>query len=329
VSCAPTVSVVIPTYQRCASIRRLLSALSQQTLPTAEYEVVVSIDGSIDGTREMVTGFAAPFHLRALWQPNAGRAAACNAGIGESLGRIVVLVDDDMEPGPRFLAAHLEAHPTGSRRGVLGAVPIHLDAGAPPVARYIQAKFKRHEAKLAQPGYSIGFRDFYSGNFSISRDVLLEVGLFDPAFNMYGNEDSELALRLLRAGVALVYNQEAAATQYYQKDFAALASDNESKGRTAVLCLQKYPETIVSLRQRSRKASWKWRMTRSLLLSATTAVGSIPELMMRLVDWQERRRSPGLDRYYRLALDYFFWLGAGRAMRAGRVAEVPENRGDD
>jgi hypothetical protein len=146
--------------------------------------------------------------------------------------------------------------------------------------------------------------------------VLLEVGLFDPAFNVYGNEDSELALRLLRAGVTLVYNREAAATQHYEKDFVALARDNEFKGQTAVLCLQKYPETLASLRQRSRKGSWKWRMARRVLLTMTAAVGSIPELIVRAVDWQERRRSPELHRYYRLALDYFFWLGAGKAMRA-------------
>jgi glycosyltransferase involved in cell wall biosynthesis len=324
VSYVPTLSVVVPTFQRCASVRRLLTALSQQTLAAAEYEVVVSIDGSTDGTREMVSGFAAPFHLSAVWQPNGGRAAACNAGIRESRGRVVVLVDDDMEPRPEFLAAHLGQHPPGTRRGVLGAVPIHLDPDSPPAARYIRDKFKRHEAKLAQAGYSIRFRDFYSGNFSIPRDVLMEAGLFDPAFNVYGNEDSELALRLLRAGVALVYNGEAAATQHYEKDFAALARDNESKGQTAVLCLQKYPETLASLRRRSQKGSWKWRIARRLLLAMTTAAGSLPGLMVRLVDWQERRRSPQLHRYYRLTLDYFFWLGAGRAMKAWGRGTVTE-----
>src|SRR5213594_1482874 len=42
------VSVVIPTYERCALVQRALRALSQQTLSPDEYEVVVSIDGSQD-----------------------------------------------------------------------------------------------------------------------------------------------------------------------------------------------------------------------------------------------------------------------------------------
>jgi glycosyltransferase involved in cell wall biosynthesis len=54
------ISVVIPTYQRCASVRRALEALAHQTMPATEYEVIVPIDGSDDGTKEMIEGFRAP-----------------------------------------------------------------------------------------------------------------------------------------------------------------------------------------------------------------------------------------------------------------------------
>ncbi len=315
----PRVSVVIPTYQRCGSVRRVLRALSVQTLPANDFEVIVSIDGSDDGTPELVAEFAAPYALQGLWQANGGRASACNLGITASRGQITVLLDDDMEPLPSCLQAHCRAHEAAQRRAVMGAVPVALNEQSGPAARYIGEKFERHGAKLAQSGYRIGFRDFYSGNLSVRRDVLVEVGLFDTAFKVYGNEDSELALRLLRAGIELVYNREAAATQHYEKDFAALARDNAAKGKTAVLCLQKYPETIASFRQRSyREGSWKWRLVRRVLLTLTAAVRPTSDLIVRFVDWQERRRSPELHRYYRLALDYFFWLGAGREMKEWR-----------
>lgn len=312
----PLLSVVIPTYQRCASVHRALQALSRQTLPAKDFEVIVSIDGSEDGTTDLVGAFAAPYALHGVWQANAGRASACNRGITVSLGRIIVLLDDDMEPLPGCLQAHWRAHQGAQRRAVMGAVPVALNEQSGPTARYIGEKFETHGAKLAQSGYSIGFRDFYSGNLSVRRDVMVEVGLFDPEFKVYGNEDSELALRLLRAGVELVYDREAAATQHYEKDFAALARDNAAKGRTAVLCLRKYPETIASLRQRShREGSWKWRVVRRLLLTLTAAVRQTSDLVVHFIDWQERRHSPELHRYYRLALDYFFWLGAGREMK--------------
>jgi glycosyltransferase involved in cell wall biosynthesis len=319
---APVISVVIPTYQRCASVRRALEALSVQTLPASDFEVIVSIDGSDDGTSELVAEFTAPYVLRGLWHPHAGRASACNVGVAASRGEITVLLDDDMEPLPGCLQAHCQAHETQQPRAVLGAVPVALDEDSHPAASYIREKFERHGAKLAQSGYRIGFRDFYSGNLSMRRDILVEVGLFDARFKVYGNEDSELALRLLGAGVELVYSRAAAATQHYEKDFAALARDNAAKGKTAVLCLQKYPETIASLRQRLyRDGSWKWRLVRRVLLAMTAAARPTPDLVVRFVRWQERRRSPKLHRYYRLALDYFFWLGAGPELKEWRRRE--------
>jgi GT2 family glycosyltransferase len=300
-------------------VLRALQALSLQTLPASEFEVIVSIDGSSDRTSDLVAQFAAPYPLRTLWQPNAGRASACNSGILASRGELAVLLDDDMEPLPGCLQAHCRAHAGARSRAVMGAVPVRVDEHSPLTAKFIRDRFEKHSMKLAQPDYRIGFRDFYSGNLSIPRNVLIEVGLFDPAFVAYGNEDGELALRLFRAGVELVYSKEAAATQHYEKEFEALARDNAAKGRTAVLCLQKHPETIGSLQQRLyQHGSWKWWIIRRLLLAITAALQSTPGLVIRFIHWQERRRAPQLHRYYRLALDYFFWLGAGPELKLWR-----------
>src|SRR5512147_2927642 len=94
----PYVSVIIPTYNRRDSVERTLRALTHQTLAADAYEVIVSIDGSQDGTREMVDAFATPYRLTCVWQSNQGRAAACNAGIRMAQGDVLVILDDDMEP---------------------------------------------------------------------------------------------------------------------------------------------------------------------------------------------------------------------------------------
>src|SRR5712691_6997483 len=126
-----------------------------------------------------------------------------------------------MEPTSEFLAAHARAHADESRLGVLAAVPVVVDRASPPVVEYIASSFNLHLTKLSRPDHKIGIRDFYSGNFSIRRKVLLEVGLFDEGFKAYGNEDGELAIRLRQAGVQLTYCAEAIARQHYEKDFAA------------------------------------------------------------------------------------------------------------
>ena len=320
----PRVSVVIPSYQRCESLRRTLVALTRQTLAPSDYEVVVSLDGSSDGSREMVAAFTAPYALRAVWQPNRGRAGACNAGVHESRGSVVVLLDDDMEPSPQCLAAHAAAHAADPRVGVLGAVPIAVGPCSPPVVVYVGKKFNEHLRRLSRPGARIDVRDFYSGNFSIRRSVLDEVGGYNEAFRDYGNEDGELAIRLLAAGVRLTLSTEALARQHYEKDFAALARDSIAKGRTAVLCAHMHPDAVTQQRLGTYgAASLKWRTLRGLLLRASHVVPALPDHVVRLVRWAERRRPARMPKVYALALDYLFWVGAQSAPAGGLPSVEP------
>src|SRR5215471_12978953 len=138
---SPRVTVVIPTHRRRDSVARALRAVRDQECPSAEYEVIVCIDGSDDGTGAMVEAFEAPFALRAIRQPKLGRAAACNSGIRAARGDLIILLDDDMEPAPEFVATHLAAHSNGSRRGVLAAVPVVVGPDSPPIVGYVASSF--------------------------------------------------------------------------------------------------------------------------------------------------------------------------------------------
>ena len=326
---AVAVSVVIPTRNRRASLLRTLEALATQSLPASEYEVIVAVDGSTDGTEEALAKFAAPYGLHRVPSPGRGRAAACNAGARTARGRLLVFLDDDMEPGAELLEAHRREHPPASRRGVVGAVPVLLDASTPSVATYIGEKFNRHLERLARPGYRMTFRDFYSGNFSIARDVFLEVGGFDEEFRIYGNEDGELALRLQKAGVEILYSGQACARQHYEKDFAALARDNIAKGKTAVLLSRKWPAARSELRfARFETGSRKWRAALSVLLFLSRVAPFVPGMAIRAMTRLERRRPARLDVYYRFVLDYFYLLGARSelARRAGSGSDAPPDR---
>jgi GT2 family glycosyltransferase len=312
-------SIVIPTYQRCAALQRALTALARQTVPGDRYEVLVCVDGSDDGTRQMAASFPAPCEIRTLWQEHRGRATAANAGIRAARGDLLILLDDDMEPDPGFLAAHLRAHAGSPRIGVLGAVPIVIDRAAPPVLRYVGAKFNGHLETLARPGYRLLLTDFYTGNFSIARETLIEVGEFDEDFTLYGNEDLELFVRLRRAGVRIVYDPQARARQYYSKDFRALARDTRDKGHTAVLLARKHADTVLDLRLAAyRRGPLAWRAARALLIRASRRGRAIPDHVVRMVGWLEWSRLPGLRLGYKAALDYFYWLGATSALDGTR-----------
>jgi GT2 family glycosyltransferase len=314
----PVISVAIPTFQRRNALQRLLAALNGQTF-SPSFEVVVGIDGSSDGTREMLALLRPPYPLRWVWQPNGGRAAACNAAIRQAKGEIVVILDDDMEPAPILLEAHGREHPPGSRRCVMGAVPITVDDGAPPHVRYLATKFDRHLARLARLDHAFQIRDFYSGNASMRREELLAAGLFDERFRAYGNEDLELAHRLVKRGVRLDFCADAVAQQHYEKSLRGLASDEFAKGRTAVLFAEAHPEALPGLKITAlRSQPLRRRAVRRALLWATRAFRRLPDAMLGALVVGERLAPNRLKLLYGFALDYFYSLGAERELRERR-----------
>jgi glycosyltransferase involved in cell wall biosynthesis len=317
----PTLSVVIPTYQRRDSLLRLVASLTGQTLPASAYEVIAVVDGSTDGTAEAARGLAVPYALSVLEGSNRGRARACNAGVRAATGDVVVLLDDDMEATPEFLAAHAQAHAGAGLRAVVGAAPIVVSPASPPFVRYMADGFLKRLARMGQPGYRVSFRDTYTGNFSAPREALLAVGGFDEAFRVYGHEDYELALRLQGAGIELTYSAEALAYQHYEKTFAAFARDGIARGRTAVLFAAKHPEVVDRIKlSEYRQWPWRWRALRALLLRLCRVTDRVPDWVVTMVERLERWEPRRLDKYYTMAIDYLYWYGALGAMREQRTS---------
>jgi GT2 family glycosyltransferase len=316
---APYLSVIVPTYQRRNSVARLLRALAQQTLSPDRYEVIISIDGSRDGTLEMVEAFTAPYQLSQVWQPNTGRAAACNAGMRLANGEVLVFFDDDMEPAPDCLENHSRAHCVGERLAAIGAAPIHVDATTPSLVKFVATGFNSRLEKFAQPSYAMKFNEAYTGNFSIRRSLMDSIGGFDEDFKAYGYEDYELALRLSLAGARSVYAADALAHQHYTKDFAGMARDNIGRGKSAVLFAGKHPQVFGDLKLSRYDEEWRaWRPARAGLLCLSQWWPGAPDAVIAFVHWLERRNPARLHLYYDLALDYCYWLGVRMALRDNR-----------
>ena len=312
----PLVSVVIPTRQRRAALERALHSFSRQTASPASFEVVVAVDGSTDGTQEMLAAMEPSFALRPVPGPGAGRAAACNAAIAEARGDVLIILDDDMQVTSTFVEQHASNHPPGSRRCVMGAVPVRLDESSPLAARYVQAKFASHLARLGEPDHLNAPRSFFSGNSSLRAEVMREIGGFDETFTAYGNEDVDLALRLRAAGVELRYDPAALANQEYGKDLRELCADTLAKGATSVGLARAHPEVFGALRlAQPWDASRPWLAARSLLLraarwlpSTTTAIFGFAAIAERLGAWRQ-------PLFYRVLLDYAYWTGVSAELQ--------------
>jgi glycosyltransferase involved in cell wall biosynthesis len=310
----PELSVVVPTYQRRDALQRLLTALTRQTLTPDSFEVVVAVDGSTDGTVELLEALAAPYALHVVHQPNRGRAAARNAAIRATRGDVIVILDDDMEPAPELLAAHRDAHAAHERLGVMGAVPVVLPHAPTSLQRCFAARFQEHHRVMTEPGGGFLLRSFYIGNFSIRREHLIAAGLLDEDFVAYGNEDLELAVRLRSAGIPIEFLPEAVARQHWSKDLAAAARDAVDKGRTAVLLASKHPDAASELRLGTfDEASGAFRAARGLALRISSVWPRFPGLVVAATRLAEHLRVPGLERWYELLLGYLYWVGAQEA----------------
>lgn len=111
----PVVSVVIPLYNKRASVGRALESVCRQTV--RDIEILVVDDGSSDGSAEVVETVQDP-RIRLIRQPNAGPNQARNNAIAAARSDLIAFIDADDEWTPAHLANILKARERFPRCGV-------------------------------------------------------------------------------------------------------------------------------------------------------------------------------------------------------------------
>lgn len=90
----PSLSIIIPTFNRGELLKRAVQSVVRQSLPCDE--IIVVDDGSTDNTRDIIATFKSegvPLHYH--YQENKGPAAARNLGIKKSVGEYIGFLDSD------------------------------------------------------------------------------------------------------------------------------------------------------------------------------------------------------------------------------------------
>lgn len=89
----PTVSVIIPTFNRCKMLEDAVRSVLDQTY--RNFELIIVDDGSTDNTREMLTPYLCDSRVRYVHQAHASARRARNTGIKASSGRYLAFLDSD------------------------------------------------------------------------------------------------------------------------------------------------------------------------------------------------------------------------------------------
>lgn len=126
---APTVSVVIPTFNSAATVVRALESVIAQS--TDDWELIIVDDGSSDATTRVLAPRVANLgdRGRLIRQRHGGSSVARNTGIDACRGRFIAFLDADDEFMPHKLRQQLRLFELRSDLGLVYSDFAYIDLG--------------------------------------------------------------------------------------------------------------------------------------------------------------------------------------------------------
>ena len=214
---SPRVSVVVATYNQQHMLARCLESIFGQDYKPVE--VIVVDNGSRENVQALVKSLVPDARLIRT-QENLGFAGGYNTGIRAATGEYVAILNDDAVACSNWLSSMVAVAEIDESIGAVGSIildgnrPGFLDSCGVGIAfdgmsrqamrGRIAPVLNRPKEVLLVSGCACLFR----------RKALQEVGLFDEDFFAYC-EDTDLGLRLRRAGWKAVIAPGAEVNHYY------------------------------------------------------------------------------------------------------------------
>lgn len=240
------ISVIIPTYNRKNVLRKCILALTGQTYPRSEYEIIIVDDGSTDGTEEMVRSLQNDpvGMLRLVAQRNRGPASARNVGITHAKGNILLFLGDDIIATADLIKRHSELHArySGDHIAVLGHVTWSPEIRITNLMRWLESSGVQFGYGTIKDPENVPFNYFYTSNVSVKRRFLQNHGLFDEDFPYAAWEDIELAYRLKQKGLRILYAANAVAYHDHRVNRRTILERSRIAGEALAILCGKHPE---------------------------------------------------------------------------------------
>lgn len=217
-------SIIIPSRNGADTLGAALDALAQVERPEGAWDIVLVDNASSDATPDIMHRFATTHGAQFVSEPRPGKSHALNRAIEAARGDLLIFMDDDVLPVPRWARAYAEAAQSSPRVGVFaGAVRPHWIA---PPPEWLET--------LAQAGRACGCTDpcrhagpvdpidVKGGNFAVRRSALGDVRFDTGATNFgatnfgagetpTGGEDSQFVRALAERGQAIHFVPQAIA----------------------------------------------------------------------------------------------------------------------
>ncbi len=300
----PLVSVIVINWNGARYLPACLDALRAQTYP--RLEIIVADNASTDGSQALIRERYPEVRLVALPE-NRGFTGGNNAGIAASTGAIVILLNNDTEAAPAWVAALVDAFARHPEAGTAASKMLLFDRRD---TFHTAGDFYRVDGLPGNRGVwqkDVGQydREEYvfgacGGALAVRRDVLEAIGLLDDDF-FFSAEDVDFAWRAQLAGYRCVYVP--GAVVYHR--LAASGGDVTASyynGRNFLYILAKdYPADLFRRHWRAvigRQArivwealrAWRGAAARARLRGIIAGLGGLPRMLRKRRAVQATRR---------------------------------------
>ncbi len=322
---SPTVSVIVPTFERAAALEGTLAALCSLEYPDDLLEILVVDDGSTDSTTATVARFP---RVRYAWQPNRGVASARNHGARLAGGDLLVFVDDDCIVGPDNVRRHVAVREEYEDCVVAGLCEFDPDLRV-ILAETPLGRFRLWADEVAQTEEADGQRPegrtypltVATGNLSMGRRLFIEIGGFDERF-LVGAEDQDLCWRARAAGAKIVRDHTIRVKHNDQhRDLLALCR-REERGAMGIVCLttkhRDFPQpATLALNGPLRRTDSPRVAARKIVRSAMIHPLLLPTLhrLVRAAEIAQPDGGPPLQYLYRALTGLYVFRGVRRGFR--------------
>ncbi|NNJ11106.1 glycosyltransferase [Chloroflexales bacterium ZM16-3] len=286
------VSIVIPTYNRLTRLKQVIAAVERQTYPLEDIEVIVVSDGSTDGTNEYLATIQTSLNLRFVPQENAGPAAARNNGFRNAGSEYVLFIDDDVVPSPQLVAEHMRQHVARPNLVVLGPMLNPPDFTHEPWVAWEQAMLGKQYTAMSHGNWTATARQFYTGNTSLPRQVLISSGGFDERFRRA--EDIELAYRIEKLGVEFCFTMDAVGYHYAERSFVSWLQIPYTYGRYEIVFSREVQHQLLDfVQEQFETRNWLTRMVVGVCLDRPKISGAVQAIAKRIADISYRGGARG------------------------------------
>lgn len=192
----PVISVVISSYNRADKLHLAIKALTEQSVGTESFEVLVVDNNSTDHSSEVTSSYSDQLDIRFINEPRQGIGYVRDTGFRLAGGEYVAFLDDDAIPDKEYIRIILHNIRDGSPDCICGPIYPYYTTQKPA---WFKDQYEIREIYKIKTSFTTG--ETASGSNMVWKKSVLEVlGGFNIVLGMQpnqiaGGEDTDLYVR--------------------------------------------------------------------------------------------------------------------------------------